>query len=127
MLSSKKTINFPHFLAIKHQHLKQMLLKDKNIVLQIQKVVDLIVECFESGGKILLAVITAIANDYGYDTLYERQVEGLLNKGDILIKISTSGNLENVCRAVKKAMCGNYRTVDDIVGISENRPVEFIL
>lgn len=40
-----------------------MLLKEKNIVLQIQKVVDLIAECFESGGKILLCGNGGSASD----------------------------------------------------------------
>lgn len=43
--------------------------------------------------------LTAIANDYGYDTVFERQVRGILFKEDVLIGISTSGNSENVRRA----------------------------
>ncbi len=48
------------------------------------------------------SILTAIGNDYGYDKIFERQVEGLGNKGDILIGISTSGNSENVINAVLK-------------------------
>ena len=43
-------------------------------------------------------VLTAIGNDYGYDEVFSRQVEGLCRKGDVLIAISTSGNSTNVLR-----------------------------
>lgn len=49
------------------------------------------------------SILTSIANDYSYDTVFERQVEGLGRSGDVLIGISTSGNSENVLRAMKKA------------------------
>lgn len=47
------------------------------------------------------SAITAIANDYGFDRIFERQVEGLANKGDLLIGISTSGNSNNVIKALR--------------------------
>ena len=47
--------------------------------------------------------ITAIANDYEYNDVFARQVEGLIRREDVLIGISTSGNSENVYRAIKKA------------------------
>ena len=47
--------------------------------------------------------LTALGNDYGFDTIFERQVEALANKNDTVIGISTSGNSENVIRAVNKA------------------------
>lgn len=50
-----------------------------------------------------IASITAIANDYGYDTVFARGVEALMKAGDVLVGISTSGNSENVCRAMLKA------------------------
>lgn len=50
-----------------------------------------------------VATITAIANDYGYDNLFARQVEGLIKEGDVFLGISTSGNSENILRAVKVA------------------------
>lgn len=49
------------------------------------------------------SALTAIANDYGYDTVFARQVEGLGRSGDVLIGISTSGNSENVVKAVEMA------------------------
>ncbi|MDF1544212.1 MAG: SIS domain-containing protein [bacterium] len=50
-----------------------------------------------------LSVITAAANDYGFDNIFARQVEGLGRKGDMLIVISTSGNSPNLVRAVQIA------------------------
>ena len=50
-----------------------------------------------------MASITAVANDYGYEMVFSRAVEGLMNPEDVLLGISTSGNSENVYRAVKKA------------------------
>lgn len=47
--------------------------------------------------------LTAIGNDYGFDRVFERQVEALGKRGDVLIAISTSGNSPNVLRAVEKA------------------------
>ncbi len=47
--------------------------------------------------------ITAGGNDIGFENIFARNVEGIGNKGDILIGISTSGNSENIVRAVKKA------------------------
>lgn len=49
------------------------------------------------------AVLTAIANDYGYRPLFERQVRGLGRRGDVLIGISTSGRSENILRALSAA------------------------
>ena len=49
------------------------------------------------------SALTALGNDYGFDTIFERQVEALANKNDTVIGISTSGNSENVVRAVNKA------------------------
>jgi len=50
-----------------------------------------------------LSSITAIGNDYSYETVFERQVEGHVREGDAVIGISTSGNSKNVLRAVAKA------------------------
>jgi D-sedoheptulose 7-phosphate isomerase len=49
------------------------------------------------------AILTALANDYGVDVIFSRQVEALGNAGDILIGISTSGNSANVIKAIEKA------------------------
>lgn len=47
--------------------------------------------------------ITAGGNDIGFENIFARNVEGIGNKGDVLIGISTSGNSENIIHAVKKA------------------------
>lgn len=47
------------------------------------------------------SALTAIGNDYGYDRVFDRQVEALANKGDVLLGISTSGNSANVINAFK--------------------------
>ncbi len=49
------------------------------------------------------AVLTAGGNDYGFESIFARQVEGLANRGDLLIVLSTSGNSENLIRAVAAA------------------------
>lgn len=49
------------------------------------------------------AVMTAAANDYGYDRVFARQVEGLGQKGDMLFVMSTSGNSPNLLEAVRIA------------------------
>ncbi|MEO2118104.1 MAG: D-sedoheptulose 7-phosphate isomerase [Methanocaldococcus sp.] len=49
------------------------------------------------------SILTAIGNDYGFDRIFERQVEALGKEGDVLVGISTSGNSENVIKAVNKA------------------------
>jgi len=47
--------------------------------------------------------LTAIGNDYGFEAVFVRQVEALLNKNDALVAISTSGNSPNVLAAVEAA------------------------
>ena len=47
------------------------------------------------------SALTAISNDYSYNEIFSRQCEGLVNKGDTVIGISTSGNSENVRRGLK--------------------------
>lgn len=49
------------------------------------------------------SILTAIANDYDYDTVFERQVEGLCRPADVVVGISTSGDSENVVRGVRAA------------------------
>lgn len=48
-------------------------------------------------------ILTAAANDYGFENIFARQLEGLGRRGDMLIAISTSGNSENLVRAVHTA------------------------
>lgn len=49
------------------------------------------------------SAITCIANDFGYDEVFARQLEGLAKPGDVLVVLSTSGNSENILRALRKA------------------------
>lgn len=49
------------------------------------------------------SILTAIANDYGYDDVFRRQVEALCVEGDVVVGISTSGNSRNVCAALIEA------------------------
>lgn len=49
------------------------------------------------------SVLTCVANDYSYEDVFSRQVEALGREGDVLVCISTSGNSENIIRAVKMA------------------------
>ena len=49
------------------------------------------------------SILTAVGNDYGFERVFERQVEALAQKGDVLFAISTSGNSKNVLQAVNKA------------------------
>lgn len=49
------------------------------------------------------SILTALANDYSYEVVFARQVEGLGREGDILIALSTSGNSKNVVEAAKRA------------------------
>lgn len=49
------------------------------------------------------SALTCIANDYGYDQVFSRQLAGVGHKGDVLIAISTSGNSMNVMKAVEVA------------------------
>jgi D-sedoheptulose 7-phosphate isomerase len=48
-------------------------------------------------------VVTCIANDFGYGALFERQIEGLAQRGDVAVGITTSGRSENVLRGLKTA------------------------
>jgi D-sedoheptulose 7-phosphate isomerase len=49
------------------------------------------------------SILTAIGNDYGFERVFQRQVEALCTKGDVIVGISTSGNSPNVCAALETA------------------------
>lgn len=57
------------------------------------------------------SVLTAIANDFGFEEIFERQVNGLGRAGDILVGISTSGRSRNVLRAMSAARAKGLVTV----------------
>lgn len=55
--------------------------------------------------------LTAIGNDYGYDKVFSRQMEGMGSEGDLFIGISTSGNSENIVNAIHAAKAKGVTTV----------------
>ena len=57
------------------------------------------------------SALTAIGNDYGYDRVFQRQVEALANEGDVIIGISTSGNSKNVILALEEAKKLGCKTI----------------
>ena len=122
----------------------------KLILPDIASCVEIIVETFKSGNKLLLAgnggsaadaqhwaaewvirlnpaikrpgmpvialstdssILTAGANDIGYENIFARQIEALGKNGDLLINISTSGNSENLIRAIKMAKEMDIKTM----------------
>jgi D-sedoheptulose 7-phosphate isomerase len=77
------------------------------------------------------SALTAIANDYGYERVFSRQVDGLGNAGDVFIGISTSGNSANIIAAVNAArqknmhtiaLCGAGGKLQDLCHVSINVP-----
>ncbi len=115
---------------------------------EIEKIVQLLVEGYKKGGRMILmgnggsaadaqhlaaelvgryqmerrplsafalttntSIMTAIGNDYGYDKVFSRQIEALVNPNDVVIGISTSGNSENVLQALIKAKEMGAKTV----------------
>jgi len=57
------------------------------------------------------SALTAIGNDYGYDKVFSRQLEGMGQDGDLFIGISTSGNSQNIINAFHSAKEKNIKTV----------------
>jgi len=121
-------------------NVKKRILKNKDLIITMLKVVEEMVRAFKNDRKVLLcgnggsaadaqhiaaelsgkfyfdreplfaealhvntSYLTAVANDYSYDEVYSRLVKAKGRRGDILIGISTSGNSENVVKAIKTA------------------------
>lgn len=57
------------------------------------------------------SIITAIGNDYGYERIFEKQVESMATEKDVVIGISTSGNTENVLKGLLKAKEKGAKTI----------------
>ena len=57
------------------------------------------------------SILTSVANDYGFEAVFARQVEALGNRGDVLVGISTSGNSRNVIAALETARAHGLVTV----------------
>ncbi len=58
-----------------------------------------------------IGFITALANDEGYDSIFEQQLRNLAQSGDLLVAISGSGNSPNVLRAVEYARSIGMKTI----------------
>lgn len=127
---------------------KQALLKDEQLVLEIEKIVHAITHAFKKGNAVYFAgnggsaadaqhlaaefsgrfykdrkalpsdalhcnssYLTAVANDYSYEVIYARLLEGLAKPGDVLVGISTSGNSGNIVKAFEMAKTMGVVTV----------------
>ena len=55
--------------------------------------------------------LTAVANDYGYDVVYSRMIDGIGESGDVLVGLSTSGNSGNILKAFEVAKEKNIATI----------------
>ena len=55
--------------------------------------------------------MTAVANDYSYEDVYSRMIEGVSKPGDVLIGLSTSGNSKNIIKALKVAKLKKLHTI----------------
>lgn len=76
------------------------------------------------------SVITAISNDYDFNQIFKRQLEGLANKGDLLISLSTSGNSTNVIEAIKfanKIGCNTFSLLGNNGGKIKNFSKKFLI
>lgn len=65
--------------------------------------------------------LTAIGNDYGYDQVFSRQLEGMGSPGDVLVAITTSGRSESIRRAVREA----HRLKMTVIGMTGAKGGEF--
>jgi D-sedoheptulose 7-phosphate isomerase len=122
-------------------NVKNTLLEDEELISNILKAVNIVVNSLRAGKKLLIAgnggsaadsqhiaaeligrlnikgrnpipaialttdtsVLTAISNDFGYEFVFEKQIQALANPGDVFLVISTSGNSINLVNAVNKA------------------------
>ena len=57
------------------------------------------------------STITALGNDYSFDTIFSRQCEALVNKGDVVIGISTSGTSKNIIEGLKTSKLKGAKTI----------------
>lgn len=66
------------------------------------------------------SAITAIANDFGYEEIFLRQVQAIANEGDVLIGISTSGKSKNIIKAFEYGSKNDCKTIS-LTSINENQ------
>ena len=67
------------------------------------------------------SAVTAIGNDYGYDQVFSRQLEGIGAPGDVLVAITTSGRSESIRRAVRTA----HKMKMTVIGMTGAKGAEF--
>jgi D-sedoheptulose 7-phosphate isomerase len=120
-------------------HIKEELLR--NNIGQMIEIADMAIDSLKKGGKIIIfgnggsaselvgrfkkdrtplaaialttntSILTSLANDYGYEVIFAKQVEALGGKNDIVIGISTSGKAKNVIQGIKQAAKMGLKTV----------------
>jgi len=75
------------------------------------------------------AAVTCIANDFGYETLFERQVEAFTQPGDVVIGLTTSGKSENVLRGLAAGRKGGGVTValTGAAGLADGAAADHVL
>lgn len=113
------------------------ILESKKLANQISKVIDIVIDAYKNGNKVVIfgnggsaadsqhfaaeligrfkldrkslpaialttdsSIITALGNDYGFDFVFSRQCESLVNKNDVIFAISTSGNSKNIINGI---------------------------
>jgi len=69
------------------------------------------------------SLITAWSNDFGFEGIYQRQIETLGNAGDVLVAYSTSGSSANICKAAEAAKSKDM-TIVGFTGNHKNIPLE---
>ncbi len=57
------------------------------------------------------STITCISNDFGYESLFSRQIQALGKKDDVLVVISTSGNSKNIIKAINQAKINKLKVI----------------
>ena len=87
---------------------EETLLATKKLFPVIRQMAEICQDAMITGHKILIlstdtSILTSIANDYDYSQVFSRQVQGLGRAGDVFWGISTSGNSENVNKAIIEA------------------------
>lgn len=120
----------------------------QNVSGTIIRASEMIIDTYESGGKVILignggsaadvqhiaaefvgrfklerrslpaialttntSILTALANDYGYENVFSRQLDSLANDKDVLIAITTSGNSSNILKAAENAKLRNIKVI----------------
>jgi D-sedoheptulose 7-phosphate isomerase len=135
-------------IIIKSIEVKQQIVEDELLLLQVDNAVEVITAALRNGNKVLFcgnggsaadaqhlaaefsgrfykdrpalpsealhcntSYLTAVANDYSYDVIYSRLIEGMGNKGDVLAGLSTSGNSGNIVKGFESARSKGIITI----------------